>query len=91
MIQLRSFGITSACCVPVREFHFKFSVKGTQGRWPSRKLTTGNIICLKRKAFPLAFHALPQGTKVNVIRIAAGLPKERSDRSVLGEQKHHLN
>lgn len=59
--------------------------------YPSRKLTMGNIICLKRKAFPLPFHALPQGTKVNMINIAAGLPKRKLDRSVLGERKHHLN
>lgn len=45
--------------------------------YPSRKLTMGNVICLKRKAFPLPFHTLPQGTKVNMISIAAGLPKRK--------------
>lgn len=53
--------------------------------YPSRKLTMGNVICLKRKAFPLPFHTLPQGTEVNVISIAAGLPK-RKVRQVWGRR-----
>lgn len=53
--------------------------------YPSRKLTMGNVICLKRKAFPLPFHTLPQGTKVNMISTAAGLPK-RKVRQVWGRR-----
>lgn len=54
----------------------------------------GNTICLKRKAFPLPFHTLPQSTKVNImlcIALLQACQKESVDRSVLGEQKHHLN
>lgn len=93
MIQLRSFGITSACSVPLRELHMKIWSKGNSSYIPKQKVNYGQH-CLKRKAFPLPFHVLPQSTKVNIMLCVALLQacqKESLDTSVLGEQMHHLN